>query len=212
MACEKHNKDYVNNCYSCLKPLCPECASISRENRTYCFQCAMNLSLKVEAERRELQTQAEEQKEEKAEKRKRLTKKILLYIGLGIILLEVGIIMAGRFLGHNHPGSLSQIDTVKQKQEYDFLACMANLGGLNSAVKLYKKEHSGASPPSLTFLIAQYFKVEPLCPSTGKTYIFSSNNDGYKISCPNPAAHAKKNLFVESSMGLKVEDLPGGVR
>lgn len=212
LSCEKHNKAFVYNCYKCLKPLCPECVSISRQNQHYCFQCAMALSLQEETERQKAENQEAEQVLAQAGKKKLQAKKILLYLAIGIIILEVGVIIAGRFWGHGHPRILPPPINAQQQQEYDLSACVANLAGLNSAVKLYKKEHQEASPPSLTSLSVKYFKVEPTCPITNKPYLFSSNNGSYKILCPNPTAHAKKNLYFESSLGLVTEELPGGVR
>lgn len=209
MACEKHQKDFVSNCSGCLKPLCPECVSIEREKRTYCFQCAMALSFKEEAQRREQEGIKEERLQEQASRKKGRLKKVLLYLALTIIVVEVGIVIAGRFFGHGRP-PVRTAATVKQQQEYDYSACVANLAGLNSAVKIYKREKQGNSPPSLTSLVGRFFKVEPLCPTTGKAYHFTPIDGSYKIFCPNPEMHLKKSLYIESNVGLMVEAMTGG--
>lgn len=70
----------------------------------------------------------------------------------------------------------------------DYESCLKNLAIIGTACEMYKDDHSGCYPASLSQITPDYLKSIPKCPAAGidtysDSYAASANQDAYSFFC-----------------------------
>lgn len=82
--------------------------------------------------------------------------------------------------------------------------CKFNVEFLSQAVNKYKSAEKKV-PADLKLLIPKYLKGVPLCPASGREYVYKGGTDSFSITCPNPKDHGFKSFIYTSKDGFKAE-------
>lgn len=82
----------------------------------------------------------------------------------------------------------------QQKRKRMLLTCGRYQELLAGVIEQYNKDNRNKYPDSLQTLIPKYLKKMPVCPVCGKPYLYTHNDRGFKVSCPDPDAHGLKKF------------------
>lgn len=74
---------------------------------------------------------------------------------------------------------------------------------LAGVINQYNKDNRNKFPEKLDKLMPKYLTKIPTCPVTGKPYVYTFNERGYEVGCPNPAAHSLEIFRFSSTEGPK---------
>jgi hypothetical protein len=84
--------------------------------------------------------------------------------------------------------------------------CKFNIEFLSQAINKYRSTEKKV-PTDLKLLIPKYIKGVPLCPASGREYIYKGGTDSYSITCANPKEHGFKTFIYTSKDGFKAEPI-----
>lgn len=91
----------------------------------------------------------------------------------------------------------------QQKRKRLLLTCGRYQELLAGVIEQYNKDHRNKYPDSLQALIPKYLKKMPVCPVSGKPYIYTHDDRGFEVSCPDPEAHGLKKFSFGFPGGLQ---------
>lgn len=83
--------------------------------------------------------------------------------------------------------------------------CVYNLNQIATAVELYANDFNCQYPDKLEALLNRTTRALPLCPASGKPYVYEKKGESFVISCPMPEAHGQKQVLYDSNEGTKVK-------
>jgi len=102
-------------------------------------------------------------------------------------------------------GWLSLIAEEKRRKAFAFF-CKSNIDVLTAMSKKYQEQEKKL-PQSLKDLLTKYPKGLPVCPLSGKEYIYGIKDGVFTISCPNPREHGFVKMMFSSKDGFIAEPL-----
>ncbi len=155
MKCAYHpEKEAVNNCSMCRKPLCEECGEQKEGANVLCSRCAA-LSAAQDAVNGEDERQVEHdaKKSAAAKKGKKPHVAMITVIVLSVIVLVVNIYM---YMGPSVPD-------VNPFDPYKYPLLTADL--INDGIEDYAGDHGGEFPGKLTDLLGKYLSYEKMTSS-----------------------------------------------
>ncbi len=155
MKCTYHpQKEAVNKCSMCKKPLCAECGEQEAGANVLCTRCAaLSAAQAAVIGEEERQTKQEEKRITAAKKRKKP------HAGMIAVLIAAAIVLLANVYMYIGPGApvLDEFDPGK----HPVLA--ADL--INDGIEDYAEDHGGQFPEKLTDLLEKYLPYEKITPA-----------------------------------------------
>jgi hypothetical protein len=94
------------------------------------------------------------------------------------------------FSGQISPGTAAELYDVNRpgRAEGMISSCQSNLKNLATACEMYKVDHAGAYPPSMTPLTPDYITTIPHCPAAKKdsyssSYVLAKDKKSFSMGC-----------------------------
>jgi len=209
--CANHpEREAVGSCALCGKPICRECVAETREDKIYCYECAVKLAALDYTTKEETQQERIKRKEKAIEERKKWAwvRKVAM-IACIIALVEVTTISTAYYMNsRNKNASVRITDEMISRMGID--RCVIAMNTVYKQLQAYAKKHEGRHPEQLSELISPEFRKIPLCPVSDKPFIYrlTSDGKGFILSCPDPVAHGLEGLYFTEKGGpfLKSEE------
>jgi hypothetical protein len=194
--CSKHTeREAVGRCISCGRNLCDECLAQEKGGKLLCYDCAVKGTLD-DFDRKEEKGRAiaaaRKVRAKKAAREGVSGFTLFVIVGVAVILLQGGVILADYLL--QKPGDTSFIWSNVIKVRYERDRCADNLHRLSGMMEAYRKDHGGL-PRDLTDLGDTGDGSVFRCPATGQPYAYDSGGGSYTLTCPSPGAHDLLFLF-----------------
>ena len=156
MKCINHpDKDATIQCLVCKTPLCDDCAIPVGSGGFKCTNCTLRTTIEEMSQIRKEKRKGKEVKrvdQEEAKKRKRLYRRILIPICLGIV---IGIVELFLYFGSSIP-ELEEFIASEQP------AVTATI--IDEAVRDYAEDNDGVFPQRLDALLGKYISPDEITP------------------------------------------------
>jgi len=156
MKCINHpDKDATTQCLVCKTPLCDDCAIPVESGGFKCTNCTLRTTIEEMSQIRKEKRKGKELKrvdQGEAKKRKRLYRRILIPISLGIV---IGIVELFLYFGSSIPESEKFIAS----EEPTVTAII-----IDAAIRDYAQGHGGNFPQRLDELLGKYISPDKITP------------------------------------------------
>ena len=157
MKCINHpDKDATCQCLVCKTPLCDDCAIPVESGGFKCTNCTLRTTVEEMNQIRREKHKGKELKrvdQEKAKKKKRLYRRILIPVSLGIVIAIVELFL---YFGSSIPESEKFIAS-----EQPVVTAIL----IDEAIRDYAEDHGGEFPQGLDELLGRYISPDVITPT-----------------------------------------------
>jgi len=156
MKCINHpDKDAITQCLVCKTPLCEECAIPVESGGFKCTNCTLRTTIQEMSQMRQERLKGKEIRrvdEEEAKKKKRLYRRILIPISIGVVIAIAQVFL---YFG----SSIPELEKFVASQQPLVTAII-----IDEAIRDYAEDHGGTFPQSLGEVLGRYISPDVITP------------------------------------------------